>query len=110
MRANYCVEPLETRTLLGVHLPWTWRIEGTPEADTIVVAADASDHRMISASVNGAVVATRRARSLGRIVVSGGDGADTISIDLGGHARIRVVVRGDAGDDTLTSADGRGKL
>ncbi|MFM9058616.1 MAG: beta-propeller domain-containing protein, partial [Planctomycetaceae bacterium] len=107
-------ESLEPRLALAVNLgtsrPGIWRVNGDATAgrpdDTIVVERNPADSRQLRAVVNGVVVGTRPATAVGRIIVYGGLGNDTIRINVPGNSRITSTIFGGPGNDVITGGDG----
>ena len=104
-------EQLEPRLALAVSdLAGTWNIRGDRDAshpdDTIVVERNPANARQLRAVVNGVVVSTRLESTVRTIRVSAGGGDDSISIDVPGNTRIRAVLDGGAGNDTILGGDG----
>src|SRR2546421_3876406 len=82
------IENLETRRFLAAAVdPLAWDILGTEDGDKISLAYRGSDKRLLE-TMNGDVVATRLARNVDVIEISGLAGNDVISVDLHGAAAI----------------------
>ncbi len=99
-------EALEARLPLAADIGTAlWRITGDRVRgqfdDTIVVDRDPANAALLRATVNGAVVSTRREAAVRVIHLFGGRGDDTITIDIPGNMKIRTWLVGGAGNDTL---------
>jgi uncharacterized secreted protein with C-terminal beta-propeller domain len=105
------VDQLESRLALAVAQPYgTWTISGdrnraNPD-DTIIIDRNPANTAQLRATVNGIVVGTMRESRVTTIRVFGGVGNDTITINIPGNTRIRTVLDGGAGNDTITGGDG----
>ena len=104
-------EQLEQRFALAVS--WaagTWSITGDADAahpdDTIVVDRNPANTRQLRAVVNGVVVGTRLESTVKVLRISGGKGDDSITIDVPGNTRLRAVLDGGVGNDTILGGDG----
>ncbi|MDD4891954.1 MAG: beta-propeller domain-containing protein, partial [Phycisphaerae bacterium] len=98
---HFCLDPLEPRCLLSGSV-WTIRgdLDKANPNDTITIRTDADGD--IVATLNGEVIGTRAEGALRLIRVLAGKGNDTVTVDIGGDARISVQISGGAGDDVLT--------
>ena len=116
-------ETLERRLLLSGGALSTsplWLVAGGAAADQIVVEHVPGDAGTLRATVNGAVMGTRRLSALRRIEVVAGPGNDTVDVRLRGAAagvpvrvdagRGRDLVLGGEGDDRLLGADGADEI
>jgi len=104
-------EVLERRFALSA--TWsggTWTITGdgdpTQPDDTIVVERNPDNGRQLRAVVNGVVVGSRLESTVRVIRVSGGAGDDSIRIDVPGNTRLRTVLSGGPGDDSIVGSEG----
>jgi uncharacterized secreted protein with C-terminal beta-propeller domain len=109
------LERLEPRFALSVS--WSsgaWTITGDDDPsrpdDTIVVDRDPADPRQLRALVNGEVVDTRRLSAVRLVRISGGNGDDTITVDLPDSTGIRTRLLGGAGNDTILGGAGRDRI
>ncbi len=110
------VESLERRFALAVTqapATWsagTWSVSGDADAarpdDTIVFDRNPANTRQVRAVVNGVVVGTRLESTVKVIRVFAGAGDDTIRIDLPGNTRLRTMLDGGTGNDTIQGGDG----
>ena len=99
-------EALEARVPMAADIGTArWRITGDRVReqfdDTIVVDRDPANAALLRATVNGAVVSTRREAAVRVIHVFGGRGDDTITIDIPGNTKIRSWLVGGVGNDTI---------
>lgn len=99
-------EALEARLPMAADIGTAlWRITGDRVReqfdDTIVVDRDPANAALLRATVNGAVVSTRREAAVRVIHVFGGRGDDTITIDIPGNTKIRSWLVGGVGNDTI---------
>ena len=106
-----CCEPLEQRFALAVTFAGgTWTITGDGNAadldDTIVVDRNPANARQLRATVNGVVVGTRLESTVKLLRITGGRGDDAITIDVPGNTRIRTVLNGGDGNDSILGSDG----
>jgi hypothetical protein len=92
------LELLELRQLLSA----TWTVNGTPGDDVILVSFDEPTSQ-ISVSLNG-TTSMRPAAKVKKLVINGGKGDDTITVDLGSQV-LACVINGGAGTDTITCPD-----
>ena len=104
-------EPLEHRLALSVSWArgvWTIAGDAAPGQpdDTIVVDRNPANARQLRAIVNGTVVGTRREAAVTTIRIFGGTGDDSITIDVPGNTRIRTVLDGGGGNDSIRGGDG----
>ena len=109
------VEQLETRRVLASAIQagmWTIRGDRDPlqSDDVIVVDRNPADAAQLRATVNGVLVGVRPEARVRMISVLGGRGDDTITIAIAGNTRIRTVLDGGRGDDTIIGAAGRDLL
>lgn len=109
------VEHLETRRVLASAIQaGTWTIRGDRDPlqpdDVIVVDRNPADAAQLRATVNGVLVGVRPEARVRMISVLGGRGDDTITIAIAGNTRIRTVLDGGRGDDTISGAAGRDVL
>ncbi len=105
------LEALEPRLALAVSQTYgTWTIVGDSDRshphDTIVIDRNPANAAQLRATVNGVVVGTIREARVSTIRIVGGAGDDTITIDIPGNTRIRTVLDGGRGNDTITGGDG----
>ena len=105
------VEPLEPRLALAVSPNYgTWSITGDSDPahpnDTILVDRNPANPAQLRATVNGVVVGTIREARVSTIRIVGGAGDDTITVTIPGNTRIKTVINGGAGNDTITGSDG----
>jgi uncharacterized secreted protein with C-terminal beta-propeller domain len=105
------LESLEPRLALAVsHVYGTWSITGDSDPanpnDTIVVDRNPANAAQLRAIVNGVVVGRIRESRVATIRIIGGVGDDTITISIPGNTRIKTVLDGGAGNDTITGGDG----
>jgi len=105
------VESLEPRLALAVSQTYgTWRITGDSDPahpnDTILVDRNPANAAQLRATVNGVVVGTIRESRITTIRIVGGAGDDTITINIPGNTRIKTVLDGGTGNDTITGSDG----
>lgn len=104
-------EPLERRLALSVNFTrGVWTIlgdatRGQPD-DTIVVDRSPANPQRLRVVVNGAVVASRPEANVNTIRIFGGRGDDSITVDVPGNTRIRTVLDGGVGADTIRGGDG----
>jgi uncharacterized secreted protein with C-terminal beta-propeller domain len=106
-----CCEPLEQRFALAVTFAaGTWTITGDANAadldDTIVVDRNPANTKQLRATVNGVVVGTRLESTVKLLRITGGRGDDAITIDVPGNTRIRTVLNGGDGNDSILGSDG----
>jgi len=104
-------EPLERRLALSVNFArGVWTILGDATRgqfdDTIVVDRSPANPLRLRVVVNGAVVASRLEANVHTIRVFGGRGADSIMVDVPGNRRIRAILDGGVGNDTIRGGDG----
>jgi hypothetical protein len=100
-------EPLEKRhALTAGFVGANWTIFGTDSDDTILIDRDPARPGTLQATVNGVVVGTRPEARVRLLRIHGLAGNDLITVDLPGNARLRTLVRGGEGDDTITTGDG----
>ena len=105
------LESLEPRLALAVTQSYgTWSITGDADPahpnDTILVDRNPTNHAQLRATVNGVVVGTIRESRVTTIRIVGGAGDDTITINIPGNTRIKTVLDGGTGNDTITGSDG----
>ena len=105
------LESLEPRLALAVSPNYgTWSITGDSDPahpnDTILVDRNPANAAQLRAIVNGVVVGTIRESRVTTIRIFGGAGNDTITINIPGNTRIKTVLNGGAGNDTITGGDG----
>jgi uncharacterized secreted protein with C-terminal beta-propeller domain len=103
-------ESLEPRQLLSYSPIWTINGDRDPAQpnDAITVAFNAATNNF-DLTINGTLVASRPAKQVRKIVVNGGQGDDTITVDTGG-LKIRAILNGGNGNDVLTGGDGNDTL
>jgi hypothetical protein len=104
-------ESLEPRLALAVSQSYgTWTITGDSDPahpnDTILVDRNPANAAQLRAIVNGVVVGTIRESRVTTIRIFGGAGDDTITVTIPGNTRIKTVLNGGAGNDTITGGDG----
>jgi len=104
-------EQLEQRFALAVTFATgTWTITGDADAadldDTIIVDRNPANTRQLRAIVNGVVVGTRLESTVKVLRISGGRGDDAITIDVPGNTRLRTVLNGGDGNDSILGGDG----
>jgi uncharacterized secreted protein with C-terminal beta-propeller domain len=103
------IEKLESRRLLSAAVAaWSVRGDADPNDpdDVIDVSVSDTDPTKLVATVNGEVVDTRDASKVQAISISGGNGDDDISVDLGDYSKnIKVTIDGGAGNDSITAGD-----
>jgi uncharacterized secreted protein with C-terminal beta-propeller domain len=106
--AAVAVHRLEQRLLLSS--PGVWVIKGDlntkAPGEAIVVAVDPHDSSILRATINGALIGSRRAQGLKQIQIGAGRGADFVSVELAGAGDITVRVWGGRGNDTLMGDSG----
>ena len=105
------LESLEPRLALAVSQNYgTWSITGDSDPahpnDTILVDRNPANAAQLRATVNGVVVGTIRESRVTTIRIFGGAGDDTITVTIPGNTRIKTVLNGGAGNDTITGSDG----
>ena len=105
------IESLEPRLALAVTQSYgTWTITGDSDPahpdDTIVVDRNPANTALLRATVNGIVVGTIRESRVTTIRIVGGAGDDTITVAIPGNTRIKTVLDGGVGNDTITGSDG----
>lgn len=105
-------ESLEPRLALAVSQSYdTWTITGDSDPahpnDTILVDRNPANAAQLRALVNGVVVGTIRKSRVTTIRIFGGVGDDTITVSIPGNTRIKTVLNGGAGNDTITGGDGK---
>jgi uncharacterized secreted protein with C-terminal beta-propeller domain len=105
------IEPLEPRLALAVSQRYgTWTISGDSDPahpnDTILVDRNPANAAQLRATVNGVVVGTIRESRVSTIRIFGGIGDDTITVSIPGNTRIKTVLNGGTGNDTITGSDG----
>jgi len=104
-------EQLEQRFALAVTFAGgTWTITGDGNAadldDTIVVDRNPANTKQLRAVVNGVVVGTRLESTVKVLRISGGKGDDSITIDVPGNARLKTILEGGTGNDSIVGGDG----
>jgi len=104
-------ESLEPRLALAVSQTYgTWSITGDSDRshpnDTILVDRNPANAAQLQAIVNGVVVGTIRESRVTTIRIFGGAGNDTITINIPGNTRIKTILDGGTGNDTITGGDG----
>ncbi len=117
-RLALALETLEPRQLLSMsvpttpHLPSVWTINGDANpnnlSDVINVTYNPQTQDF-NLTINGTLVQSRPASKVRRIIINGGKGDDTITVDTGGKS-IPATLNGGDGDDTLTGGDGNDRL
>jgi uncharacterized secreted protein with C-terminal beta-propeller domain len=110
-RLSQQFESLEPRLALSVSQRYgIWSITGDSDPahpnDTILVERNPANSSQLRAIVNGVVVGTIRESRVSTIRILGGAGDDTITINIPGNTRIKTVLNGGAGNDTITGSDG----
>jgi uncharacterized secreted protein with C-terminal beta-propeller domain len=105
------LESLEPRLALAVSQSYgTWTITGDSDPahpnDTILIDRNPANAAQLRATVNGVVVGTIRESRVTTIRIFGGAGDDTITVSIPGNTRIKTVLNGGAGNDTITGSDG----
>ncbi|MFM8802877.1 MAG: beta-propeller domain-containing protein [Planctomycetia bacterium] len=105
------VDQLEPRLALAAAQPYgTWTISGDRNRanldDTIIIDRNPANAAQLRATVNGVVVGRIREARVNTIRVFGGAGDDTITINIPGNTRIRTVLDGGAGNDTIIGGEG----
>ena len=105
------LESLEPRLALAVsQIFGTWSITGDSDPahpnDTILVDRNPANAAQLRAIVNGVVVSTIRESRVTTIRILGGAGNDTITINIPGNTRIKTILDGGTGNDTITGGDG----
>jgi Ca2+-binding RTX toxin-like protein len=113
-RTAHCAfESLEGRRLLSASLvEGVLSVEGTAEADEIVVSLNTSDPAasMLDVKINGEVSSFALA-DVTSLRISGGNGADVLTIDeSGGAVMLAAELSGGNGKDVLTGGSGDDKL
>jgi Ca2+-binding RTX toxin-like protein len=79
-------------------------VHGTPGADTLVLSRSGSD---LIANINGEVTTYESFTNAERILVEGGDGNDSLTIDeTGGLIPLPITFEGAGGDDSLALSGG----
>jgi uncharacterized secreted protein with C-terminal beta-propeller domain len=114
-RLSQQFESLEPRLALSVSQRYgIWSITGDSDPahpnDTILVERNPANSSQLRAIVNGVVVGTIRESRVSTIRILGGAGDDTITINIPGNTRIKTVLNGGAGNDTITGSDGNDTL
>ena len=104
-------ESLEPRLALAVGQTYgTWSITGdsdpTHPNDTILVDRNPANAAQLRAIVNGGVVGTIRESRVTTIRIFGGAGNDTITVSIPGNTRIKTILNGGTGNDTITGGNG----
>jgi uncharacterized secreted protein with C-terminal beta-propeller domain len=104
-------EHLEQRFALSVSWfrgVWTIAGDSTPARvdDTIVIERNPANPRQLRAVVNGTVVGSRLENTVASLRVFGGRGDDSITVSIPGNTRIRTVLDGGSGNDTILGGDG----
>ncbi len=104
-------ESLEPRLALAVGQTYgTWSITGdsdpTHPNDTILVDRNPANAAQLRAIVNGVVVGTIRESRVTTIRIFGGAGNDTITVSIPGNTRIKTILNGGTGNDTITGGNG----
>ena len=110
-RLSQQLESLEPRLALSISQRLgIWSITGDSDPahpnDTILVERNPANSSQLRAIVNGVVVGTIRESRVSTIRILGGAGDDTITINIPGNTRIKTVLNGGAGNDTITGSDG----
>ena len=110
-RLHLQLESLEPRLALAVDQTYgTWSITGdsdpTHPTDTILVDRNPANAAQLRAIVNGVVVGTIRESRVTTIRIFGGAGDDTITVSIPGNTRIKTILNGGTGNDTITGGDG----
>jgi uncharacterized secreted protein with C-terminal beta-propeller domain len=110
-RLSQQLESLEPRLALSVSQRYgIWSITGDSDPahpnDTILVERNPANSSQLRAIVNGVVVGTIRESRVSTIRILGGAGDDTITINIPGNTRIKTVLNGGGGNDTITGSDG----
>src|SRR4051794_34389096 len=100
---NPVIEALEDRRMLSASLTrGVLKINGTASADAITVTVDSST----KLRVNDGTTSKRFTRSqVKTIVISSGDGADTINI--GNGIKQQITIKAGEGDDSINGGSGR---
>jgi len=95
-------------------LPLAWSISGDSDPahpdDTILIDRNPDKPTQIRATVNGVIVGRRAESKVGLISIFGGNGNDTLTVSLPGNTRIRTILRGGEGNDTIQGSDGRDEI
>ena len=110
-RLHSQLESLEPRLALAVGQTYgTWSITGdsdpTHPNDTILVDRNPANAAQLRAIVNGVVVGTTRESRVTTIRIFGGAGNDTITVSIPGNTRIKTILNGGTGNDTITGGNG----
>jgi len=111
MQHNTFVQPLENRALLSATLDVTTGVldvKGTGGDDTIVVGLNATDATKVDVVVNGTTELSVNLADIQKILASGGNGDDAITIGAG--ITDDAELRGGNGADSLTGGDGNDLL
>ena len=82
-RSSFVIESLENRCLLSasVDANGLLTVEGTKKADTIVVSLNPNDNTMLDVTVNGTVEGTFLGADITGLVINGGNGNDSITVE-----------------------------
>ncbi|MBC7817257.1 MAG: hypothetical protein IAG10_10245, partial [Planctomycetaceae bacterium] len=77
----------------------TLTIEGTSSGDTIVVQKHATNTAFVQVFVNSVQEYAGRLATIGKLVINGGDGADSITVNTA--LSLPSTIHGNAGNDTI---------
>lgn len=111
MQHNTFVQPLENRALLSATFDvatGVLDVQGTEGDDTIVVGLNAADATKVDVVVNGTTELSVDLADIQKILASGGNGDDAITIGAG--VLDDAELRGGNGQDSLTGGDGNDLL
>ena len=110
------METLESRLLLSAsvtfsHGVWSITADGarnTP-GDTISIQVDGDNSALADVYVNGELLGQQLLSSIKAVKVTGSVGDDDLSVDLGDWSG-KTIIRGHAGDDTITTGSSNDRL
>src|SRR5688500_478371 len=109
MQHNTFVQAFENRALLSATfdvVTGVLDVKGTGGDDTIVVAANATDATKVDVVVNGTTELSVNLADIQKILASGGNGDDVITVSIADDAELR----GGNGSDSLTGGGGNDML
>jgi hypothetical protein len=105
MQDNTFVQPLENRALLSATfdvVTGVLDVKGTGGNDTITVGLNAVDATKVDVIVNGTTELSVNLADIQKILASGGNGNDAITVSIDENSELR----GGNGKDSLTGGDG----